>query len=622
MATTAISFFEQCPRENLYERSVELDSKFTEKNLEDKDALISNLETIIDELETELEGLRAKYNIQPPVDHNDLSKKRVLKGISYLSLDFGRLSAENLELRQALKQSQLECRQLYEKWGKIQYKSLPITVDSTVQTELESVSGSTTPSIPSDPLMINEDLNLLAMRKELQMLSQENSSLKEFASEYKREMSETFDGLRSQLMSAIPGHFSKLLKRYQEEVELRRALHNVLIELRGNIRIFCRLKPGAPGPIVLDALDPDSVTVQADMPKHFLFDKVFGPETSQLDVFDEVSPLIQSCLDGKNVSFFAYGHTGSGKTHTVFGSKSDPGISYRAAHEIFYLMEAKQDCLECEVTCSIIEIYNEKIRDLLESQDTQSKIQIRMDADGRSEIRGIRRPTVCSVEDLQALIEVGQKNRSTAATALNACSSRSHALVMMALKIIDRDSGNEWTGRLNFVDLAGSERVAKSKVTGAQLQEAKFINKSLAELGNVVLALRRNQVHVPFRNCLLTRVLEDSLVGDSKTLMIIQLTNDLQSAQESLSSLNFAEKGLQHYQKTKSFGWRCKKSSKSIGLVSTLTSRCFDICFTDSRPPAKMDGKHSSCMANCVDRMLDASEFMVNHLQNTQLGGK
>lgn len=134
-----------------------------------------------------------------------------------------------------------------------------------------------------------------------------------------------------------------------------------------------------------------------------------------------------------------------------------------------------------------------------------------MDADGRSEIRGIRRPTVCSVEDLQALIEVGQKNRSTAATALNACSSRSHALVMMALKIIDRDSGNEWTGRLNFVDLAGSERVAKSKVTGAQLQEAKFINKSLAELGNVVLALRRNQVHVPFRNCLLTRVLEDSL---------------------------------------------------------------------------------------------------------------
>lgn len=170
-------------------------------------------------------------------------------------------------------------------------------------------------------------------------------------------------------------------------------------------------------------------------------------------------------------------------------------------------------------------------------------------------LTGVRRPTVFSVEDLQALIEVGQRNRSTAATALNPCSSRSHALVMMTLRILDKDSGNEWSGRLNFVDLAGSERVAKSQVTGAQLQEAKFINKSLAELGNVVLALRRNQTHVPFRNCLLTRILEDSLglfvldyfvfsipVGDSKTLLVVQLSNDLQNTQESLSSLQFAEK--------------------------------------------------------------------------------
>jgi hypothetical protein len=116
--------------------------------------------------------------VQPPPDPKEPTKKRVLKGISFLSLDFGRLSAENLELRSALKQAQLECRQLHERCGrKIQLTNVPICLDNSVQTELDSnSSGATTPSIPSDPLTINEDLQLLAMRRELQMLSEENVS--------------------------------------------------------------------------------------------------------------------------------------------------------------------------------------------------------------------------------------------------------------------------------------------------------------------------------------------------------------------------------------------------------------------------------------------------------------
>ncbi|KAI6192579.1 Kinesin-like protein KIFC3 [Aphelenchoides besseyi] len=536
-----IDFFEQCPAEKLEQRCEDLRYKFLEANLRDKEALIANLELVIDELEGELDELRTKYNVPIPIDSE---KKKVLKGISFLSLDFGRLSTENLELRHSLKCAQLENRRLHEKCARqIHYCNIPLTMDSTCQTEAETCSGSTTPSLPSDPfpLVVTDDVQLITLRRELQKLNEENNSLKAFAKDYQLEMSTAFESLRNQLVAAIPDSFNKLLRRYQEEVELRRALHNVLIELRGNIRVFCRIKPGNQQAIALDPLDVDCVSINCDpTPKRFLFDKVFSPDATQIDVFDEVAPLIQSCLDGKNVSIFAYGHTGSGKTHTMEGPESNPGISRRAAQEIFYLLETKQDCLEYEVNCCMIEIYNEKIRDLLENGGT--KVQIRLDNEGRPEIRGIRRVTVKSVEDLQSLIQIGHKNRSTAATALNACSSRSHALVMLTVKMIDRDSGNEWVGRLNLVDLAGSERVARSQVTGAQLQEAKFINKSLSELGNVVLALRRNQTHVPFRNCQLTRILEDSLTGDSKTLMIVQITGDVQNLQESVSSLNFAER--------------------------------------------------------------------------------
>ncbi|CAD5217906.1 unnamed protein product [Bursaphelenchus xylophilus] len=543
MATELLqNMFAETPALELHAKDHWIRLEQLQRHSEDKDALIRNLENIIDELEGELAHLRAKYN-EPDPPLNEHGQTRVLKGISYLSVDFGRLSAENLDLRSQLRQAHMELRMIREKSVKtMHYSTLPISVDSAIQTDTESWSGATTPSIPADP--ISDDTQLLALRKELQLLGEENSSLTVFAKDFKRELNETFENLRTELAMEIPKHFVKIQKRFQEEVELRRALHNALIELRGNIRVFCRVKPGPVGVVTLDPLDVDVISINIDgNQKRYLFDKIFSQEATQADVFDEVSPLVQSCLDGKNVSIFAYGHTGSGKTFTMEGPESDPGISRRVGHEIFTLLEEKSEYIECSVTASIIEIYNEKIRDLLESdQPTSQKVQIRSDAEGRAEIRGVKRTEISSVKDLHDLIQIGHKNRSTAATALNEVSSRSHALVMLTLNMTDRDSGNKWTGRLNLVDLAGSERVARSQVVGAQLNEAKFINKSLSELGNVVLALRKNSPHVPFRNCLLTRILEDSLVGDSKTLLILQVTTDENSAKESLSSLNFAEK--------------------------------------------------------------------------------
>ncbi|CAD5212763.1 unnamed protein product [Bursaphelenchus okinawaensis] len=543
MATELLTnMFDNTPTTELNSKDHWIRLEQLQRHSEDKDSLIRNLETIIDELEGELGFLRKKHNESEELLDED-GNKRVLKGISYLSVDFGRLSAENLELRSQLRQAHLELRMIREKNMKtMHYSTLPISVDSAIQTDTESWSGATTPSIPADP--ISDETQLLALRQQLQLINEENSNLTLFAKDLKRELNDTFENLRCSLAMEIPKHFSKIQKRFQEEVELRRALHNALIELRGNIRVFCRVKPGPSGVVTLDPLDVDVITINIDNTnKRFLFDKIFGQEASQADVFDEVSPLVQSCLDGKNVSIFAYGHTGSGKTFTMEGPESDPGISRRVGQEIFALLEEKSEYIECNVTASIIEIYNEKIRDLLESDSTSSqKVQVRTDSEGRAEVRGVQRVEISSVKDLHELIKIGHKNRSTATTALNEASSRSHALVMLTLKMTDKDSGNEWTGRLNLVDLAGSERVARSQVVGAQLNEAKFINKSLSELGNVVLALRKNLPHVPFRNCLLTRILEDSLVGDSKTLLILQVTTDESSAKETLSSLNFAEK--------------------------------------------------------------------------------
>lgn len=150
-----------------------------------------------------------------------------------------------------------------------------------------------------------------------------------------------------------------------------------------------------------------------------------------------------------------------------------------------------------------------------------------MDVDGRQEVRGIVRRPVDSLQAVNEILQEGRRNRSVATTALNVNSSRSHAVVMVTVNMRDLTSGTRSTGetsagggiknnvtlsgRLNLIDLAGSERVAKSQATGPQLKEAQFINKSLSELGNVVSALRRQQSHIPFRNCLLTRVLQDSL---------------------------------------------------------------------------------------------------------------
>ncbi|XP_052818548.1 kinesin-like protein KIFC3 isoform X2 [Mya arenaria] len=363
----------------------------------------------------------------------------------------------------------------------------------------------------------------------------------------------TVAGISKQMLAAITGvseYNKELVQKYQREMKLRKKYHNELVELKGNIRVFCRVRPtikedgGGPQSDNIVTLDQDDSGLlyinSKGRTQTFEVDRVFGESCSQPEVFDEVKALVTSCIDGYNVCIFAYGQTGSGKTYTMEGTADDPGINQRALSLLFEETAARHDW-EYSINVSVLEIYNEMIRDLL-GEDTGYKMEVKMNPDGGYHIPGLCFVQVESVADVNECFRLGQQNRATAATNMNEHSSRSHALLCVTLIGFNKTTAAKTTGKLNLVDLAGSERVSKSKADGARLKEAQAINKSLSSLGDVIFALRSKQNYIPYRNSKLTYLLQDSLGGDSKTLMITQIAPVRKNEAESICSLNFAQR--------------------------------------------------------------------------------
>ncbi|RUS70443.1 hypothetical protein EGW08_021792, partial [Elysia chlorotica] len=228
----------------------------------------------------------------------------------------------------------------------------------------------------------------------------------------------------------------------------------------------------------------------------FQLEKVFSDKASQSEVFGEVSPLIQSVLDGRNVCIFAYGQTGSGKTHTMEGSFKDPGVNQRALRQLFD--ETNDRTNKYKINASMLEIYNETIRDLL-SSDPSDKLEVKLKPDGGVYVPGLVSVPVQSLEDIHRISKVAKDNRMVASTKMNERSSRSHLVLSVDVEETNLTTGSITKGRLNLVDLAGSERVSKSHVEGARLKEAQNINKSLSSLGDVINALKNRHPHVPYR---------------------------------------------------------------------------------------------------------------------------
>ena len=241
-------------------------------------------------------------------------------------------------------------------------------------------------------------------------------------------------------------------------------------------------------------------------------------------MFREAKPLVTSVMDGYNVCIFAYGQTGAGKTHTMEGPCDDRGVNHRALAELFRLADERADGYEYAIVVSMMEVYNEQVRDLLDDAGARSAaspsaakgLEVRLGPGGGSVVPGLQRVPVRTVEDVLQLMARGAKNRHVGGTAMNADSSRSHCVLSVEVTGLNTLARVQYQGKLQLIDLAGSERIDRSGATGERLKEAQCINKSLSTLGDVLQALAQKQKHVPFRNSKLTFLLADSLRGQSK----------------------------------------------------------------------------------------------------------
>ncbi|KAM7015347.1 kinesin-like protein KIFC3 isoform 6-T6 [Tautogolabrus adspersus] len=399
-------------------------------------------------------------------------------------------------------------------------------------------------------------MNLLSLQPALRTLTSDYNCLKRQVQDFPFMLDKAITEAKReicQVISEVSSNNQELLRKYKREMNLRKKCHNELVRLKGNIRVFCRVRPvsqeeqdSADSKTMLsfDSED-DAILYLSNKGKTMTFelDKVFSPQATQEEVFQEVQSLVTSCIDGFNICIFAYGQTGSGKTYTMEGVLDDPGINQRALRLLFSEVTEKAPDWDYKITVSMVEIYNETLRNLLGENPTD-KLDIKMNPDGSGQlyVPGLTEFVVQSPEDINKVFELGHMNRATACTNLNEHSSRSHALLIITVSGFNSSTGNRTQGKLNLVDLAGSERIAKSGAEGSRLREAQCINKSLSALGDVINALRGKHSHVPFRNSRLTYLLQDSLSGDSKTLMMVQVSPLPNNMSESVCSLKFAQR--------------------------------------------------------------------------------
>lgn len=286
-----------------------------------------------------------------------------------------------------------------------------------------------------------------------------------------------------------------------------------------------------------------------DLPKIFTYDIVFDIDSKQMDVYNETArPIVEKVLQGYNGTIFAYGQTGTGKTFTMEGVNTEPelrGVIPNSFAHLFGQIAKSSEETKFLVRVSYYEIYNEEVRDLLNSSSS-IKLEVKERPDVGVFIKNLTTYVVNNADDMDRIMTIGNKNRVVGATAMNIESSRSHAIFTITVETSVTGDDNQQRvkmGRLHLVDLAGSERQSKTAAVGNRLKEATKINLSLSTLGNVISALVDGKcTHIPYRNSKLTRILQDSLGGNSKTVMCATIGPASYNYEETISTLRYASR--------------------------------------------------------------------------------
>ncbi|KAI3409588.1 uncharacterized protein J3R85_019130 [Psidium guajava] len=327
-------------------------------------------------------------------------------------------------------------------------------------------------------------------------------------------------------------------------VSEKKKLFNDLLTSKGNIKVFCRSRPlfEEEGPSAVEF--PDDLTIRvntgdetsANPKKDYEFDRVYGPHVGQAEIFSDVQPLVQSALDGFNVSIFAYGQSNSGKTHTMEGSSHDRGLYARCFEELFDLANSDATATSrYDFSVTVFELHNEQVRDLVrESGRNSSKICM-----GSSEFFvELAHEKVNNPLDFSKVLKEAFQSRGNDVLKFNV----SHLIVTIHISYNNLITGENLYSKLSLVDLAGSEGLNVEDGSGERVTELLHVMKSLSALGDVLSSLSSKKDIVPYENSTLTRVLADSLGGSSKTLLIVNVSPDASNVSETSSSLNFASR--------------------------------------------------------------------------------
>ena len=334
-----------------------------------------------------------------------------------------------------------------------------------------------------------------------------------------------------------------------------------------NVKVYCRIRPEnekekqSGMKTCITATSESSVKIftesigidtgkessksKSDNFQTFTFDGVFPPEEEQEKIFNVVAkPLINGALEGINGTLFCYGQTSSGKTYTMEGIHNDPklmGVIPRMMEYIFIIIEKANSDIEYSVKCQYYQIYNEKIQDLLDIR--KKDLAIREDKNKGIWVEDCTEAYVSCQEEMYEVFKEGSNNRTVSATNMNKGSSRSHSLFVVILFQRNTITGSSKTGRIYFVDLAGSEKMSKTGIEGGTgLKEAQNINKSLMTLGMVINSLTEGAKHIPYRDSKLTRVLQESLGGNSMTNLVITCSPNFLNQSETMSTLRFGQR--------------------------------------------------------------------------------